>query len=100
MLLIAIVPPGAAVLLLVTVMNLSGLVVPCVTVPNTSEVGMIVGADSVPVPLSEIDPGLFLALLVIVRLPVAAPCMVGLNVVMIVQLLLAGSTPVHPSNSS
>ena len=97
MLLIAMAPPAVATLLLVTVMNLSGLVVPCSTVPKLSDVGMIVGAESVPLPLSVIDAGLFLALLVKVSVPVAAPCAVGEKVVVTVQLLFAGRTPVHPS---
>jgi len=41
--------------------------------------------------------GLFLALLVTIRLPVSAPCIVGLNASVTVQLVLAASTPVHPS---
>jgi len=86
-----------AALLLVTVMNLSGLVVPCITVPNASDVGLVTRAESTPVPLCVIDAGLFLALLVKVSRPVTRPCAVGENVVVTVQLLLAGSTPVHPS---
>ncbi len=97
MLLIAIVPPAVATLLFVTVMNLSGLVVPCSTAPKLTDVGMTTGAESVPVPLCVIDAGLFLALLVKVSAPVTRPGAVGENVVMTVQLLLAGSTPVHPS---
>ena len=97
MLLILIVPPGALVLGLNTVTNLSGLVVPCGTVPNETEFGVNVGAASVPVPFSVIVAGLFLALLVMIKPPVSAPCIVGLKVAVTVQLLLAGRTPVHPS---
>lgn len=97
MLLILIVPPGAAVLGFVTVTNLSALVVPCGTLPNETDVGLKVGAASVPVPFNTIVAGLFLALLVMVRPPVSAPGMVGVNDTATVQLVLAGSTPVHPS---
>ena len=97
MLLILIVPPGALVLGLVTVTNLSGLVVPCGTVPNETDVGLNVGAASVPVPFSVIVAGLFLALLVMIKPPVSAPCMLGVKDTVTVQLLFAGSTPVHPS---
>ena len=58
---------------------------------------MKVGASSVPVPFSVIVAGLFLALLVMIRPPVSGPCMVGVKDTVTVQLLFAGSTPVHPS---
>src|SRR5579862_3319716 len=97
MLLILIVPPGAVVFGLVTVTNLSGLVVPWGTVPNETWVGVKVGATSVPVPFSVIVAGLFLALLVMFRPPVSAPCTLGVKDTVTLQLLFAGSTPVHPS---
>ena len=95
-LLILIVPPEAG-LLLTSVTNLSGLVVPCITAPNDSDVGVSTSGASVPVPFSAIVAGLFLALLVMIRPPVSAPCIVGSNVSVTVQLELAGRTPVHPS---
>jgi hypothetical protein len=91
------VPPAVATLLLVTVTNLSALVVPCGTVPKLSDVGESTSADSVPVPLSVIDAGLFLALLVKVKAPVTRPCAVGEKVTVTVQLLFAATVPVHPS---
>src|ERR1700722_19160977 len=95
-LLILIVPPETG-LLLVSVTNLSGLVVMCSTAPNETEVGESTSGASVPVPFKVIVAGLFLALLVMIRPPVSAPCTVGLNVSVTVQLVLAGRTPVHPS---
>jgi len=95
-LLILIVPPETG-FGLESVTNLSALVVMCGTVPNDSEVGIIVSGASVPVPFRAIVAGLFLALLVTIRLPVSAPCIVGLNASVTVQLVLAASTPVHPS---
>jgi hypothetical protein len=63
------VPPGLA-LLLVTVTN-NSLVVPRVTVPKLTVAGVTAGAESVPLPVSAIEAGLFLALLVILKLPPA-----------------------------
>jgi hypothetical protein len=73
MLLKVIVPPGVAGLLLVTVINLSGLVVPCATVPKLTDVGTIASVDSVPFPCIAIATGLFLVLLTTVRDPVRVP---------------------------
>ena len=95
--LIVMVPPAVATLLLVTVMNLSGLVVPCITLPNASDAGISVGAESVPVPFNVTVAGLFFALLVIVSPPVSAPDTVGSKVRVTVQLLFAANTPLHPS---
>ncbi len=97
MLLIATVPPGTSVLLLVTVMSLSALVVPTVTLPNESDVGASVSAESVPVPRIGIVAGLFLALLVMVRVPVRLPCAVGVNVTLTVHEASGGDTdPLGP----
>ena len=54
--------------------------------PNANDLGENVGARSVPVPFSTIVAGLFLALLVMVRLPVRVPCAVGVKVTPTVQL--------------
>jgi hypothetical protein len=82
---------------LVSVTVLGALVMPTVTAPNWSDDGENVGASSVPVPCRLIDAGVFFALLVTVRAPVRAPDAVGLKFTVTVQLLFAGSTPVHPS---
>jgi hypothetical protein len=77
-------------LLLVTVTDFGALVVLTVTLPNESPVGESVGAESVPVPVSAIMPGMltvaFLALLVMLRLPVRVPVAVGVKVTPTVQL--------------
>jgi hypothetical protein len=97
MLLKVIVPPGMAALLLVTVMNLSGLVVMCGTVPNWTVAGTSTSDASVPFPCIAIETGLFLVLLTMVRDPMRVPCAVGLKLAVTMQLLFAGRTPVHPS---
>src|SRR5208282_3289386 len=77
--LIATVPPRL-VLGLVTVTVLSALVVPSGTMPNESDPGESVNAESVPVPLSGIVAGLFLALLAMTRSPPElAPGAVGIK---------------------
>jgi len=89
--LIATVPPRL-VLGLVTVTVLSALVVPSGTMPNESDPGESVNAESVPVPLRAIIPGAaggcgaLLALLVMFTLPVRVPCAVGVKVTPTVQL--------------
>lgn len=79
MLLIVTVAP-AAVLGLVNVVILSALVVPSGTMPNERDPGESVNTESVPVPLSGIIAGLFLALLWMTRLPPElAPGAVGIK---------------------
>src|ERR1039458_6185713 len=79
MLLIVTVAP-AAVLGLVNVVVLSALVVPLGTTPNERDSGESVNTESVPVPLSGIIAGLFLALLAMTRSPPKlAPGTVGIK---------------------
>lgn len=84
---------SASASLLVSVTSFGALVVLIVTLPNWSEVGENTGAESVPVPCSAIVPGLltvaFLALLVMLRLPVSVPCADGVKVTPTVQLSFA-----------
>ena len=71
---------------MVTVTVLSALVVPSGTMPNESDPGESVNAESVPVPLTVIVAGLFLALLVMTRSPPElAPGAVGVKATPIVQ---------------
>jgi hypothetical protein len=57
------------------------LLLPTVMVPKLTLVGLAAICGWVPVPLSGIDNGLFVALLVIVTLaPLTAPAVVGANV--------------------
>ncbi len=71
---------------MVTVTVLSALVVPSGTMPNESDPGESVNAESVPVPLSGIVAGLFLALLAMTRSPPElAPGAVGIKSTPIVQ---------------
>jgi hypothetical protein len=72
-------------LLLVSVTNLSGLVVPLVTSPNWSA-GTTARAVSVPVPLSAVVAGLLLTFAVTLTPPVCVPCVVGEKVTPTVQL--------------
>jgi hypothetical protein len=90
-----IAPPGILVLLLVTFTN-SSEDVPCITLPNWSEVGKNTGAESVPIPLSEIVEGLFLASLVTVRLPGLEPCTAGVKVTPMVHAAGGGVGPIDP----
>jgi hypothetical protein len=79
---------AAAVPVLVTVTVWAALVEPTVVLPNVSDVGE---ADSVadeaaaPVPVSETDVGLLVALLLTVKDPVWDPDAVGVNVTETVQ---------------
>jgi len=73
-----------------------------VTVPKLiDEGGLNVGTESVPVPFSVIVEDGVLALLIIARPPVTAPCAVGLKSTVIVQLAPAPSPEgkvLHPSD--
>jgi hypothetical protein len=83
--------PTTEGLLLVTVSNLSALVVPCITMPNWIA-GVTESGASVPLPFSVIEAGSLLALLVMLTVPVRVPCAIGLKVTPTVQLAPPANT--------
>jgi len=100
MLLIVMVPAAVLALLLVTVINLSGLVVPCRIEPKLTVVGESVRTASDPMPFSAIVAGLLLESLTTLTLPVSVPWMLGVKVNPTVHEDGGGVGPVDPEGPS
>jgi hypothetical protein len=75
----------AVVVLFLTVKVFAALIVPCVTLPNAREVGVMVIGET-PVPLKAAVTGLPVPVKATVRLPVWAAAAVGAKVAVMVQV--------------
>jgi hypothetical protein len=99
-LLIVTAPLAVLALLLVTVMNLSGLGPGGATVPNWTVVGESVSGESDPMPFSAIVAGLLLESLTTLMVPVSVPCILGVKVTPTVHADGGGVGPADPEGPS